>query len=887
MKPIQFIPVALSLLLANQASAQSKIFVKAGASGAHTGTSWATAFDDLTPALNAASAGDSIFVAAGTYKPTSIAGAGTDRDKTFLLKDRVSLFGGFAGTETKLADRNEAAIFVNASILSGNIGTPDSLDNCYHVITAVNISNRTMLNGFIVSEGNANGSSSNLIGTVAVPRNSGGGIYNANSNYTADRLRIVNNVGVAGGAGVENSHSPISISNSLISNNVLNGSDTTTGGGAGMRNSNSNCQLSKVNFSLNKAYGIQGGGAMRNENSVIVHNGGSFSRNYVANGDGGAGIYNAAGSDGRFTDISFSRNSTARQGGAMYNDNSSPTLNNVDFYNNTADNGGGAMENDGGSNAILNEVYFLENSTLANGGAMQNWKSSPVINNAYFEENIAAGDGGALYNYNNCNTKITNSYLQYNKAGLNGGGLFNKRNSNPVITNTLIIGNTAGKNGGGVYNIANTTSGAEPASPVFTNVVIANNTAGNTGGGGFDDGFGSSLLRNSIVMNNSAPVIADIDAPLASVATALFHTIVGDQYFETGTTTPTTITSDVFADIRIDDFRLAKSSPAIDKGDSSFFKAGAIPDLTIITTDLRNGDRIMGANIDLGVFEVCTDTIKPSVTITPPLGVTVPAGTAVNFTATAINAGSNPFYSWYKNGIPVGVYTDTYAPVAGIDFSSGDLISVAVLGSAEEPCMSDDTAKSAATFVIICNDPSKTSVTITPSATTTVSSGTTVNFTATVTNGGISPRYSWRKNDVPVGVYTPTYAAVAGTDFVSGDLISVGILTSLATPCSKEDTVKSPATQMLISMGISDPANSTAGFNIYPNPNNGDFTIETANAKDYTLRVLDLTGRTVHSMLLSGSSNTLNLSGKIPSGTYLLSIEQQGSPKQVKRFILQ
>lgn len=790
MKPSKLLTVALFLLLANPASAQSKIFVKAGASGAHTGSSWATAFDDLTTALNAATPGDSIFVTTGTYKPTLIAGTSTDpRDETFLLKDKVSVFGGFTGTETTLADR-PVDYATNPSVLSGNIGAPDSLDNCYHVITALNISDKTTLNGFTVTEGNANGTGSNLVGSVPVPRNYGGGLYNANSNYTIQMLSVTNNVAVAGGAGITNSHSPLSMYGTVVDSNVLNGIDPAAGGGAGMLNSHSNCTLKNVSFGFNKAYGTQGGGGMRNENSIILYNIGAFYRNYVEDGDGGAGVYNTPGSDGQFLRVYFMGNNTTEQGGGMYNDNSSPTLTTAYFSGNIAKKGGGAIENDGGSNAILNDVRFYNNSTPGNGGAIQNWKSSPVINNVYFEENIAGVDGGAIYNYNDCNPLLTNCSLIYNEAGNNGGAFFNKRSSNPVMTNTLIIRNTAGKDGGGVYNSANDPTGSEFASPIFTNVTIANNTAGRNGGGCFDDGFGALRLRNSIVHGNKAPSNKDIASPPASVATALYHSIAGDQYFETGTIIPASFTSGVFLDTMFNnDFRLAKFSPAIDRGDSALYAPGKLPDLTAVTTDLRGADRIMGANIDLGIYEVCVDTITPVITITPSGIVTVSPGTKVTFTATIVNGGASPYYTWLRNGVPVGVTDQAYTATAGIDFISGTLISVATFGANENPCMDDG-------------------------------------------------------------------------------------------------YIKSIPTQMEITMGIGAAQSSNTDFKIYPNPNNGDFTIETANAKDYTLNILDLTGRTVHSILLSGSSNTLNLSGKIPSGTYLLSVEQQGSPKQLKHFVV-
>ena len=139
----------VALLPAAPARAATTIFVKANASGTNNGTSWANAYTSLITALSASVTGDQIWVAAGTYNPTSSA----DRTASFGLKSGVAVYGGFAGTETLLGQRNISA---NPTILSGDIGVPgDNADNTYHVVTSRNTDTTAILDGFIITGGNA------------------------------------------------------------------------------------------------------------------------------------------------------------------------------------------------------------------------------------------------------------------------------------------------------------------------------------------------------------------------------------------------------------------------------------------------------------------------------------------------------------------------------------------------------------------------------------------------------------------------------------------------------------------------------------------------------------------------------------------------------------
>jgi predicted outer membrane repeat protein len=462
------------------------IYVNAAATGGNSGTSWANAFTDLQAALNAAPLlGDEIWVAAGTYKPTTT----TDRTATFTLKNQVKVYGGFAGTETTLEQRN---ITNNVTTLSGDIGgTTNAQDNVYHVVTASFTNNTTVLDGFTIAAGNANGTGtdqnngggifindgtpvlSNLIFDNNNASANGGGLFNTGaSNPTLTNVTFRNNNAAIGG-GIYNTGS----SNPTLTNATFTSNNASSQGGA-IYNNSSNPTLNTATFTNNTA--TSSGGAIVNASSSPILNNVTFTNNRTtASGGGGGAIYNGSSSNATLNQVSFQQNSSAN-GGAIYNTSSSPILTDVTFGSNSATVGGAISNNSsytaGGNNFHLTRVTFTNNSASNVGGAIYNSSSNPRMTNITFTGNTTTDPAS---------------------GGSDQGGAIHNTSSNPTINSTTFSQNSANSDGGAIYNFA--------SSPTLTDITFTNNSSVNGSGGAvYNTYYTTATLTNANFNLNSA-----------------------------------------------------------------------------------------------------------------------------------------------------------------------------------------------------------------------------------------------------------------------------------------------------------------------------------------------------------------------------------------------
>ena len=320
--------IVLIIAMSEIVNGQIRYVTSTGA-GLKNGTDWLNAYDNtkLQTAIEevAVPAVTEVWVAAGTYTP------GTLVTSHFSMKNGVAIYGGFAGSELTLSQRNPVA---NVTILSGEIGKPElKTDNCLSVVYNSDLDNTAILDGFSI-QGGYNG-----IGLGS----SGGGIFNHSSSPTINNCTITGNTG-SFGAGIYNIGSSPMLTNCIISNN-------SSRRGGGICNDSSSPTLINCKITFNTA-SIDGGGVINENLSSPI-----------------------------FINCTIAGNSAVTYGGGVYNtDTAITTLNNSIIWGNGAASGGNQIYAESGS-VLLNYSCYADgaNNVTSNTGGIFTATNSIVL----------------------------------------------------------------------------------------------------------------------------------------------------------------------------------------------------------------------------------------------------------------------------------------------------------------------------------------------------------------------------------------------------------------------------------------------------------------------------------------------------------------------------
>lgn len=310
-----------ALLLCVTASQAAVVFVDSRASTCGDGQSWATAYkylqDALTAARNSGGTISEIRVAVGTYQPDRDCAHPTgsrSRTATFQLLNNVALRGGYAGSSAPEPGARDTV--ANVTILSGDLAGDDTpvanpldmmtqtarAENCYHVMTGSGKNATSVIDGFTIFGGNANG--------VSDPDHYGGGMYNYYGSPTLINCTFSGNSAAQGG-GVCTLGS-VSLTNCTFDGNCA----SVVGGGLdNMLYSSEGPNLTRCTFIGNSA---KSGGGMSDTNGSKLTDCTFIGNTAASSGNGGGmqtgfNCYSCS-----LTNCMFMGNSGAGWGGGIF-----------------------------------------------------------------------------------------------------------------------------------------------------------------------------------------------------------------------------------------------------------------------------------------------------------------------------------------------------------------------------------------------------------------------------------------------------------------------------------------------------------------------------------------------------------------------------------------
>jgi len=496
--PLHTIRCCLFFLLLSSGTAQAATtwYVKPGGTGSGNG-SWGVAAPpaQLATIIAGAASGDQVWVAAGTYYPTT----GASRTVAFTLKSGVAVYGGFNGTETTLGARNWTT---NVTILSGDIGTAGvNTDNSYNVVVSTGNTATTILDGFTIENGNANGAGQDA---------TGGGIYNSATTVTYANCTITNNTAIGSGTGTggggvyATGNGTVTFNNCSFSSNSTSVAASSQTGGGGFCLNGGAATLTGCTFSGNTS-SSEGGGILNTESGILTLTSCVFTGNVATGSGGGLATCSAASYVTGCTFTSNIANSLTTGGGGVYTNTGTGTqLTSCALTGNTAHEYGGGFYDNGGDGLGVTRCIFTSNSANDGGGVATNNGTSPAISNCRFSNNVAQVSGGGIYNNNAGNgSLVTDTFfnntandIAYATSPVAGGGVCNVNASNIALVHCFLQGNVAAEgDGGGLYNLNNSTS--NDSSDIFMA-----NQANNGNGGGLVDSSGNPKFFKCVFADN-------------------------------------------------------------------------------------------------------------------------------------------------------------------------------------------------------------------------------------------------------------------------------------------------------------------------------------------------------------------------------------------------
>lgn len=391
--------------------ANGVFYVKADGNNSNSGNSWENALQDINFALTKAEAYNKKLITGQVPARLWVAGGNYELTEGITLVDGISMYGGFAGTETTLEERDKEADawnFTATTVLKDKTGKSLIVLNQTEAFNTA-----TRIEGFTLTNGKQG---AKLKGNVIL-------------SHCIVRENIAGNV--TDGAGIHAGGTGCIIDSCLVDANIgKNGGGVLVENGAVIRNSSIQNNVSEYTGSFNQGWG---GGIFNNsatvENCVISgnkapHGGGIFVRhaaskfynclvvsNHSSKTGGGVAFDSYAGSnhvgavkDAKIYNFTIVNNTTDGEGAGIYFSNEGQTALNTILYGNKKS-GGNADEFTAMdaitpvfvSSAVLNaqgladgNIVLAENSKIFTDAAAGDWS---LCEGSVCEDKGSAVDG--------------------------------------------------------------------------------------------------------------------------------------------------------------------------------------------------------------------------------------------------------------------------------------------------------------------------------------------------------------------------------------------------------------------------------------------------------------------------------------------------------------
>ncbi len=352
------------------------------------GTSWDDAVATLQAALDQASSNTELWVADGVYYPDEGPNVSNgDVTVSFSLKDRVSIYGGFAGNESSRSERDPDA---NLVVLSGDLDQDDNTNsdgvvtspsdqnngsknnptNAYHVVDGSGVSSQTVVDGLTITAGSADDKKNQ----DERPDEVGGGVFINNGSPRLADVRIIGNRAKLDGGGIASYGG----GGPVVSESVVESNNASRNGGGIYNAEGSGLRVRFIVLRSNTA--TDAGGGIYNMGSNIRFTNGTVEGNEATGGSSqGGGFYTFNSKGSTLTNLRIVGNRAA-DGGAWFSSydtytGTAVTIGNASFSGNYATNQGGAIRSE-------QEPIDLQNSILWGNGPDQisEWGNVTVTN---------------------------------------------------------------------------------------------------------------------------------------------------------------------------------------------------------------------------------------------------------------------------------------------------------------------------------------------------------------------------------------------------------------------------------------------------------------------------------------------------------------------------